>query len=112
MTRKHVSDESTLSVNPPTRLNFEFTIADGRMTWYMIQLEYNEGDWLNPDWKQVARFDSSHGFFHMDVHHASGGKEKFVNRFPQSLTNTEEYEVAKGYLISNEYELLTRSGHV
>ena len=82
------------------------------MTWYMIQLEYNNGDWIEPDWKQVARFDKSHRFFHMDIHHASGEKEKFVSCFPQNLSNSEEYEVAKGYLISNEYGLLKRSGYV
>ena len=113
MTRKRVSDEKTLSWHPyHTRLNFEFELVDGEMVEYLVQLEYNDGSYENPDWKQVARFDSSHGFLHMDIHHTDGSKEKIHRIFPQSYENYEEYRYAKDYLVREEYRLLKRAGYV
>ena len=113
MTHKSVSDRKTLSWHPHhTRLTFEFKIADGKMTEYMIQLEYNDGSYADPDWKQVARFDSSHDFFHMDLHHTDGTKEKIHSIFPQWYANYEEYRYAKDYLVREEYGLLRRTGYV
>jgi len=39
------------------------------------QLEYNDGDWLEPNWKQVARFDSNHRFFHINEYELLKGSK-------------------------------------
>jgi hypothetical protein len=113
VTRKLVSDKKTLSWHPyHTRLNFEFEIVNGKMTKYMIQLEYNADSYAEPDWKQVARSDTAHEFFHIDLHYTDGVKEKQWSQFPQNLPNAKEYRLAKGYLVRNEYDLLRKTGYV
>lgn len=113
MTRKLVSDEKTLSWHPyHTRLNFEFEIADGEMTEYVVQIEYNAGSYAEPDWRQVARSDTSHDYFHIDFHSADGGKKQQRMNLPQNLTLDEEYRRAKGLFIRKEYDILKRLGYV
>lgn len=113
MTRKIVSDEKTLSWHPyHTRLNFEFNIIDGEMTEYVIQLEYNAGSYAEHDWKQVARSDTAHDFFHIDFHFADGEKKQQRVSLPQNLTRDEEYRRAKGLFIRKEYVILNRLGYV
>lgn len=113
MTGKLVSDEKTLSWHPyHTRLNFEFEIIGGEMTGYIIQLEYNDGSYAEPDWKQVARSDTSHDYFHIDFHFADGEKEQQTENLPQNLPPDEEYRRAKSLFIRDEYRILRRLGYV
>jgi len=89
--RKYVSDEMTLSWHPyHTRLNFEFVIDGVEMVEYMVQLEYNEGTLSRPNWRQVARSDTDHDFFHIDLHYAEGRKEKYIQQLPQTLSTGAE----------------------
>ena len=113
MSRKLVSDKKTLSWHPyHTRLNFEFEIADGEMTEYMIQLEYNDGSYEKPDWKQVARSDTSHDYYHIDFHFADGEKKQQKENLPQNLSIDEEYDSAKDLFIREKYKILMRLGYV
>ena len=113
MTRKRVSDEKTLSWHPHhTRLNFEFELVGGEMVEYMVQLEYNDGSYENPDWKQVVRSDTSHDYFHIDFHFADGRKKQQTKGLPQDLTIGEEYRRAEGLFVRDEYKLLRRLGYV
>lgn len=82
------------------------------MTEYVVQLEYDAGEVHHPEWRQVARSDTSHDFFHIDVHYVDGEKEKLWSELPQTLSPAEEYRFAKGYLERNEYTLLRETGYV
>lgn len=50
------------------------------MTEYVAQLEYDAGEVHRPEWRQVARSDTSHDFFHIDVHYVDGEKDKRMER--------------------------------
>ena len=113
MSRKQVSDKKTLSWHPyHTRLNFKFEIVDGEMSEYMVQLEYNEGRYAEPNWRQVARSDTSHEYFHIDFHFADGKKEQQTEVLPQNLSPDEEYRRAKGLFVRDRYRILRRLGYV
>jgi hypothetical protein len=113
MTRKRVSDEKTLSWHPyHTRLNFEFELVGGEMVEYMVQLEYNDGGYEEPDWRQVARSDTAHDYYHIDFHFENGKKVQRRESLPQNLTLDDENESAKDLFIRDEYKLLRRLGYV
>jgi len=77
-----------------------------------VQLEYNDGDYTQPDWKQVARFDTSHGFFHLDLHYADGAKQKYWEFLPQYPDTDEAFNKARAYLVRKSTELVRKSGYV
>ena len=110
---KRIRDTKTLSWYPHhIRLSFEFKIEDSEMTEYVVQLEYNDGDYADEDWKQVARFDTSHDFFHIDLHYADGTKQKHWNTLPQYLDTDEEFNKARAYLVRKSTELTRKTGYV
>jgi hypothetical protein len=113
VTDKKIDGERTLTWHPyHARLNFEFEIVDGEMTEYLVQLEYNAGDFVEADRKQAARSDTAHSYYHIDFHFVNGQKVQRRESLPQNLPCYKEFRSAKHLFINNEYEILRRLGYV
>ncbi len=113
MDRKEVVYDKILSWNEKyqTRLNYEFVVSEGDIERYMIQLEFNTAVYIDTEWVQVARFDTSHSFMHMDLHYNDGTKKKYRD-FPQTLDTKKELLYAEDYLRTREEYLLEVTGYV
>jgi hypothetical protein len=57
------------------RLRIHFITERGRVTAIKV-IQYEA--YLEGKWRAVVRFDEAHGFFHRDVLHPSGEREKTV----------------------------------
>ncbi len=54
-------------------MRVRLTVHRGKLTDVLCQYE----SLLNGKWTAIVRYDCSHGFFHRDVLHPNGEKEKF-----------------------------------
>jgi hypothetical protein len=54
------------------RLRIKIRLEKGKVFDIVVQFE----SFINNNWTPVVRYDCSHGFFHRDVLHPNGTKEK------------------------------------
>jgi hypothetical protein len=85
-------------VNDETRLRVSVVTERGKVKRFLVQLEVLQ----NEEWMPVARYDTHHGFAHLDILHPDGTQDKIrlVARdfkdaldlaFTDMLTNWERY---------------------
>jgi hypothetical protein len=55
------------------RIRAHFTVDKGEVVDFLVQYEAL----INEKWYAVVRFDTAHGFPHIDILHFDGRKEKF-----------------------------------
>jgi hypothetical protein len=59
------------------RIRMRITVENGKVVDVVVQFEtLIEGKWI-----AIVRYDCSHGFFHRDVLHPNGDKDKHVIEF-------------------------------
>ncbi len=54
------------------RIRIKLTINKGKLNDLVFQYE----SWINGIWKEIVRYDISHGFFHRDFIYPNGEQEK------------------------------------
>ena len=59
-------------IDQQTQLRVSVVTDKGRVTRFMVQLEILLAD----DWSPVARYDTHHGFAHLDILHRHGTTDK------------------------------------
>jgi hypothetical protein len=90
-------------IDDQTRLRVSVATARGRVVTFTVQLEISRKE----RWAPVARYDTHHGFAHLDILHPDGTqdklrlvatdfKEALDMAFADLLTNWERY--VRGYL--------------
>jgi hypothetical protein len=55
------------------RIRAYFTVDKGEVVDFLVQYE----TFINEKWHPVVRFDTAHGFPHIDILHFDGRKDKF-----------------------------------
>jgi len=60
------------------RKRHRHSTEQGRVVAFMVQLEI----WQRGVWKPVLRYDSAHGFSHIDRYNMEGEQEKEILNFP------------------------------
>jgi len=94
-------------IDDQTRLRVSLATVRGKVVSFTVQLEI----FREKRWAPVARYDTHHGFAHLDILHSDGTQDKIrlVARdfkdaldmvFADLLTNWERY--VKGYLREEE----------
>ncbi len=54
------------------RLRVRIETVKGKVKYFVVQYE----TLINHEWRAIVRYDLAHGFFHRDVMHPKGEKEK------------------------------------
>ena len=65
-------------VGEGVRLHLNWEWEKGRIISFCISLEVK----LDEEFREICRYDTSHGFFHMDQFFKSGRKEKLIIEVP------------------------------
>ena len=66
-----------LDKNSVERIRMRITVENGKIIDIVVQYEtLIDGKWIG-----IVRYDCAHGFFHRDVLHPNGDKEKQVIEF-------------------------------
>jgi hypothetical protein len=58
--------------DPDVQYRVRFDVSKGKITNFMVQLEYNGPD----GWQPVLRFDTAHGFAHCDRYDPDGNVQR------------------------------------
>jgi hypothetical protein len=69
---KEIAYQTFLNADELDRLRIKIHTDKGRILDIVVQYE----SFLNNKWIPIIRYDCSHGFFHRDVMHPDGEKEK------------------------------------
>ena len=77
----------TLPVWTDTRIRHYHRTQSGKVVEFVVQLEVE----FRGTWKPIIRYDSAHGFAHIDRYNLRGRskKEKLTSSFGQALTRAE-----------------------
>jgi hypothetical protein len=61
--------------NPITRMRLKLFTERGKLYNYVVQLEHL----MDCDWKEVVRFNYSHGFVHKDIYNKEGKQVRKID---------------------------------
>jgi hypothetical protein len=67
-----------LGIHYNDRLRFKFRKDKGEILDLVVQYEA----FLQEEWKVIVRYDCAHGFFHRDIIHPNGDKDKKAIEVP------------------------------
>ena len=86
----------TLPVWTDTRIRHYHRTQSGKVVEFVVQLEVED----RGIWKPIIRYDSAHGFAHIDRYNLKGRakKEKLALSFGQALTRAER-EIKQNWMI-------------
>lgn len=59
------------------KLRFKIVVENGKVVDIVVQYE----TYIGTKWHAIVRYDCAHGFFHRDVLHPNGDKEKQLIEF-------------------------------
>ena len=85
----------TLPVGTDTRIRHYHRTQSGKVVEFVVQLEVE----VRGTWKPAIRYDTAHGFAHIDRYNLKGRakKEKLALSFGQALTRAER-EIKQNWL--------------